>query len=161
MISDLNHKIAQAIQQQIAKVLGVKMQLEGIENKVFMDKLTKRDYAIAQAMWFAQYSDQMNILERFKYRDNAKNYSHWENAEFIHLLDQSAYETGDKRLATLEQAEEIFLDEMPIAPIYHWEFSYMVQPYLNDVGLSPIGDVYFHDIDVAKNLRSYENIAAK
>jgi oligopeptide transport system substrate-binding protein len=161
IISDVNHKIAQAIQQQIAKALGIKMQLEGIENKVFMDKLTKRDYSIAQAMWFAQYSDQMNIFERFKYRDNAKNYSHWENKEFIELLDRSAYETGEDRLATLENAEEIFLDEMPVAPIYHWEFSYMIQPYLSDVGLSPIGDVYFHDIDVTKNLRNYGNIAVK
>lgn len=159
--NDLNNKIAQAIQQQISKVLGIKIKLEGMENKVFMDKLTKRDYLVAQALWVAQYSDQMNILERFKYKHNAKNYSDWENAEFIQLLDQSAFETGQKRLATLEKAEEIFLNEMPIAPIYHWEFSYMVQPYLNDVGLSPIGDVYFEDIDLAKNLRIHEHIAAK
>lgn len=160
-ISDADNKIAQAIQQQIFKTLGIKIKIEGVETKVFMDKITKRDYLVAQAMWFAQYSDQMNILERFKYKGNAKNYSHWENAEFIRLLDQSAFETGQERLATLEKAEEIFLNEMPVAPIYHWEFSYMVQPYLNDCGLSPIGDVYFHDIDVAKKLVHYEHIATK
>lgn len=159
--NDLNSKLAQAIQQQVAKVLGIKIKLEGMENKVFMDKLTKRDYLIAQSLWIAQYSDQINIFERFKYKHNAKNYSHWENAEFIQLLDQSALEKGRDRLATLEKAEEIFLNEMPIAPIYHWEFSYMVQPYLNDVGLSPIGEVYLEDIDVAQNLKSHEHIAAK
>ncbi len=159
--NDLNIKLAQAIQQQVAKVLGLKIKLEGIENKVFMDKLTKRDYLIAQSLCVAQYSDQMNIFERFKYKHNAKNYSQWENAEFTRLLDQSALEIGVDRLATLEKAEEIFLNEMPIAPIYHWEFSYMVQPYLNDVGLSPIGDIYFEDIDLVQDFRGHEHIAAK
>ncbi|MBI3236924.1 MAG: peptide ABC transporter substrate-binding protein, partial [Chlamydiales bacterium] len=142
-------KIAQAIQQQLIKTLGIHVILEGIETKIFMDNLVKRNYSVAQAMWIAQYNDQMNILERFKFRGNAKNYPQWENAEYIELLNKSAFETGETRLATLEKAEEIFLDEMPVAPIYHWEFSYMIQPHLNDFGLSPIGDIYLQDIEVS------------
>lgn len=159
--SDLTNKVAQAIQQQIAKVLGVKIVLERVENKVLLDKLTKRDYEMGQTMWWAQYNDQMNIFERFKYKDNAKNYSQWENAEFIRLLDQSALESGEARLATLEKAEEIFLEEMPVAPIYHYELSYLVQPYLHDIGLSPIGDIYFHDIDLTKKPNYAGQIAKK
>ncbi len=147
--ADMHHQIAQAIQQQISKTLGIKIKLEGMENKVLLDRLTKRDYVVAETVWVAQYNDQMNILERFKYRDNAKNYPSWENPDYIRLLDQSAFETGEERLATLEKAEEIFLDEMPVAPIYHWDFSYLVQPYLSDVGVSPIGDVLFQEIELA------------
>ncbi|MGE0631600.1 MAG: peptide ABC transporter substrate-binding protein [Parachlamydiales bacterium] len=160
-ISDVNGKIAQAIQQQIFKALGIKVKLEGVEFKVLMDKLTKRDYLIGQTMWWAQYNDPMNIFERFKYKENAKNYSHWENPEFIKLLDQSGLESGDVRIATLEKAEEIFVNDMPVAPIFHYDLCYMVQPYLNDITLSPIGDIYFQDIDVAKKFSRLELIAEK
>ncbi len=146
--SDLNHKIAQAIQQQWKQAFGIQIKLENVEHKVLMDKLVKRNYAFAQALWIAQYNDQMNILERFKFKTNVKNYPNWENPEYIRLLEQSAYENGLARAATLEKAEEIFIDEMPICPIYHWDAAYMLQPHLNDVSLTPIGDIVFEKLRV-------------
>jgi oligopeptide transport system substrate-binding protein len=150
--SDLNHKIAQAIQQQWLQNLGIRIQLENVEHKVLMNKLTKRDFALAQTIWLAQYNDQMNILERFKFKSNVKNYPNWENPEYIRLIEQSFYETGEQRVATLESAEQIFADEMPIAPIYHWEMAYMKQPHLEDIGLTPIGDVVFEKLSFKEKL---------
>lgn len=148
--SDINHKIAQAIQQQWLDVLGVHVKIENLEHKVLMDKLMKRDYSFAQSLWCAQYNDQMNILERFKHKTNAKNYPNWENPEFIRLLEASFYENGSKRAEMLELAEGIFLNEMPICPIYHWDMTYIVQPGLNNVGITPIGDIVFEELTIAK-----------
>ncbi len=144
--SDLNHKIAQAIQQQWAEAFGIELKLENVDHKILIDKMTKRDYIVAQTLWVAQYNDQMNILERFKFKHNAKNYPNWENADYIKLLEQSFYENGEQRLATLEKAEEIFLDEMPICPIYHWDMAFMVQSHLADVDITPIGDIVFENL---------------
>ncbi len=145
-ISDLNHKIAQAIQQQWQNILGIQIRIESLDHKILMDKLTKRDYGVAQNLWVAQYNDQMNILERFKYKTNAKNYANWENPEYIQLLEDSSYANGAKRDEILEKAEAIFLNEMPICPVYHWEMAYMIQPSLNEVGITPIGDVVFENL---------------
>ncbi len=149
--SDINHKIAQAIQQQWLDVLQVQVKIENLDYKVLMDKLVKRDYASAQSLWVAQYNDQMNILERFKHKTNAKNYPNWENTEFISLLDASFYESGAKRAEILEQAEEIFLNEMPICPIYHWDVAYIVQPHLDNVGITPIGDIVFEKLTIDRD----------
>ena len=146
--SDLHHKIAQALQRQWVETLGIEIALENAENKVLMNKLTHRDFSLAQTMWVAQYNDQMNILERFKFRDNAKNYAQWENQQFVDLLNHSFYQTGEERLSTLEQAEEIFLNEMPIAPIYHWDLAYMVNQDLKGVKLTPIGDIVFEALNL-------------
>lgn len=146
--SDINHKIAQAIQQQWFDVLGVQIKIENLEHKVLMDKLTKRDYFFAQSLWCAQYNDQMNILERFKHKTNVKNYPNWENPEFIRLLEASFYENGSKRAEILELAEGIFLNEMPICPIYHWDMTYIVQPHLDNVGITPIGDIVFEKLTI-------------
>lgn len=152
--SDVNHKIAQALQQRWQNTLGVQIKLVNIEYKVLMDKLIKRDYGFAQALWIAQYNDQMNILERFKYKTNAKNYPNWENPEYIRLIEQSFYENGTKRAQILEEAEGIFLSEMPVCPIYHWDSSYLVQPYLSDVAITAIGDIVFEDL----NLKSGDKV---
>jgi oligopeptide transport system substrate-binding protein len=146
--TDVYHKIAQAIQQQWQSALGVKIRIENFEQKVLMDKLVKRDYVFAQSLWLAQYNDQMNILERFKSKTNAKNYPNWENPEFIRLLEDSFYENGSKRAEILEKAEEIFLSEMPICPIYHWDMVYIAQPYLNNAEITSIGDLIFENLTI-------------
>ncbi len=150
--SELNYKIAQAIQQQWRNALGVHINIENLEQKILMDKLIKRNYHFAQSLWLAQYNDQMNILERFKSKRNVKNYPNWENAEFACLLEESFHENGFKRAEILEKAEEIFLREMPICPIYHWNMKYIVQPYLNNVGLTSIGDIVFENLTLERVL---------
>ncbi len=151
--SDVNHKIAQALQQQWHKALGVQIQIENIEHKVLMDKMVKRNYHFAQNLWVAQYNDQMSILERFKFKTNAKNYANWENPEYIALLEESFYVNGSKRAEILERAEGIFLNEMPICPIYHQEDAFIVQPYLSDVAISPIGDLVFEKLTLNEGNR--------
>jgi len=129
--SALNHKLAQALQQQWAKNLGVKVQLQQCEHKVFLDRLVNRDYALAQMFWFAQYHDPMSVLERFKYKNNPKNYCNWENPTYIHLLEQTASAINAKeRSHLLDAAESLLLNEMPMTPIYHWKTVFMVKDHV-------------------------------
>ncbi|PWU15026.1 MAG: hypothetical protein C5B45_03375 [Chlamydiae bacterium] len=72
----------------------------------------------------------MSVLERFKYKSYATNFSNWENPEYIKLLDRSFYEEADKRLQTLEQAEKLILNEMPVIPLYHEDYVYIINPRL-------------------------------
>ena len=56
------------------------------------------------------------------YSDNGgNNDTVWENAEFKKLLDDPKKNLDpDKRLEMLKHAEEIFIDEMPVIPIYFY-----------------------------------------
>ena len=145
--TELDHKIAQALQQQWKIALGVHVKLANVERKVLLDMLTKRNYAMAQTTWYAQYSDQMNLLERYISRDNVKNYAHWENPEFVSLLNKSFFATSpEERLAILEQAEEIFVDDIPITPIYHKNAITLFKPYIKNVRYTPIGNLCFEQI---------------
>ena len=129
--SDLNHKLAQALQQQWAKNLGVKVQLQHCEHKVFLDKLVSRDYTMAPMFWFAQYHDPMSVLERFKYKKNPKNYCDWESPTFISLLEQTASDVTDQEhLKILEAAEALLLKEMPLTPLYHWKTVFMTKDHV-------------------------------
>jgi ABC-type oligopeptide transport system substrate-binding subunit len=73
----------------------------------------------------------MSVLERFKYKTQVKNFTNWENSEYIQLLDRSFYEQEATRLHTLEEAEKLFLKEMPLIPLCHMDLVYIVNPRLN------------------------------
>ncbi len=142
--SETHHKIAQALQQQWHEILGIKVELESVDKKILMHLLKSRNYQIAQSFWMAQYNDPMNIFERFKYRDNVKNYPNWENAEYAELLTLSCEaRTDEERFELLERAEAILINEMPVAPIYHWNSAYICKPHIKSFGLAPIGNGFF------------------
>lgn len=138
--SETNDKIAQAIQQQIKNALGIKVNLLNTEHKILLDKLSKRQYDIAQTFFVAQYNDQMSILERFAHKENIKNYPGWEDMRYLRLLTRSNSEFAlEARHQTLEEAEEIFIDQMPLAPLFHMNCVFLIQPYIRDVAFTPMG----------------------
>jgi oligopeptide transport system substrate-binding protein len=136
--SDRHHQIAQALQQQWKEVLGVEVQLETMEFKILMDRLCKRDYQFGQNMWAAQYHDPMNIFERFYSKSQPKNYPGWENPLYQKLLDKSFYASVQERAELLATAESLFLEEMPLSPIYHWNMIYITQPKLPEEVISQV-----------------------
>lgn len=145
--SEVSGKIAQTLQQQWFKALGVHVKIEQVEYKILLDKLAKRSYMAAQGIWLAQYQDQMNILERFKSKKNVKNYAGWENEAFTKLLEDSNYAcTEEERLQILEKAESIFVDHMPVCPIFHWKTALLTQPYLKIPSCSPAGGTFFEKL---------------
>jgi oligopeptide transport system substrate-binding protein len=132
--NERNHKIAQAIQQQWQDVLGVTVILENTESKVFLERRKNVDYMVANSSWIGDFSDPINFLDVFKYKDNGLNNTNWESAKYIALLDRS--ERGEKRGLYLEEAEAVLLDDMPIAPIFYYSFCYLKQPYVEGAFIS-------------------------
>ncbi len=137
---EVNHKLAQVLQEQWKKTLGIEVNIEKQEHKILLDRLTSRNYDLATSFWFAQYKDPMSIFERFKFKNNAKNYPDWENGEYTELMNQSAYDASpEKRAKTFARAEALLLEEMPLAPIYHWQTSFMMKDHLALHDLEPSG----------------------
>jgi len=150
-MNDVNHKIAQELQQQWYRVLGVHIELQNCERTIFLDNLQRAEYDMALAFLHAQYNDQMNILERFKRKSNPKNYCNWENEQYVSFLNQAMNAaTEDERMAYMESAERVLLDEMPITPVYHWSTTFVKQPYVENIAFSPLGAVHLPSIKVHK-----------
>jgi oligopeptide transport system substrate-binding protein len=137
-------KIAQAIQDMWKKNLGINVKIENQEWKVYIDKLHSGDYQIGRMGWLGDFNDPINFLELYKDKYGGNNDTFWENAEFKKLLDESSKEADpEKRLQLLKDAEEIFIDEMPVAPIYFYTNTWLQAENLKGVVVSGLGDVQF------------------
>lgn len=131
--------IAQAVQDMWKKNLGIEVTLENSEWKVYLDKLGNGDFQIGRMGWIADFNDAINFLEIFETK-GGNNYTNWEKEEFADLLRQSRTETDpDRRQEILREAEKMYMDDMPIAPVYFYTNKYVHKDYVHDVDVSPLG----------------------
>jgi oligopeptide transport system substrate-binding protein len=134
-------KIAQAIQDQWKKAFDIEVGLENEEWAVYLEKINAGDYQVGRLGWLGDFNDAINFLEMYKEK-GGNNDTRWENAEFKSLLDQSTTEANvDKRLQLLKDAEQIIMDEMPVAPIYFYTFNWVKADYVKDVYIDGLGGV--------------------
>ena len=140
---EVNTKMAELLQEEWRSVLGANVQIEKMESKNLLFHLDNKKYQIGQASWLAFYTDPINILERFKLKENSKNYSGWEHPSYKHLITRSFEESMEERMMTFEKAEQLLIEEMPISVIHHWKYGYLKNAKLEGIFISPIGDIYF------------------
>lgn len=138
--NEINHQLAQVLQRQLKEALGIDLYLKSCGYGGLLNHLIGRSFTLAQTYWIAQYSDPMSILERFKLRDNAKNYPGWENPDYIDLLERSSVSKNcEERGTLLHLAETLLMKEMPVAPLYHWKTSFMLKDHLAHPPVAPRG----------------------
>lgn len=139
-----NATIAQAIQAQWEGGLGIRVELEAVEPKTFFQRISKREFQLAAGSWTADFNDPINFLEVFKYKDSGTNNTNWENVKYIDLLNQSALcRDSEERKGLLREAEQILMEQMPIIPIFHFALNYLQCDGLEEVALSPLGQIDF------------------
>ncbi len=142
--TERSHLIAQALEQQWYRALGIRVKLEAMEPKVYYDRVHKQNYQLAAGDWIADFNDPINFLNVFRYKKGSSNNTHWENAQFAELLYRSGMTLSQtERFDLLTQSERLLMDEMPILPIFHHTMLYVQQPQLQDVVLSHMGTIDF------------------
>lgn len=147
--NDRNRKISQAIQQQWNKAFGIVVSLESCETQVLYDKLRSGNYQLGLGSWYVDARDPINFLELFKSKDTPTNNTFWENARFAELLDMSSHEASpEERNKLLSKAEALLMEELPVAPLYHGSFNYLISPRLKNVGLSESGLMNFKNASI-------------
>jgi oligopeptide transport system substrate-binding protein len=142
--SEAHQKIAQAIQDMWKQNLGVEVTLDNAEWNVFLDKVNQMDYQVARMGWLGDFNDAMNFLEMYRDADGGNNNTGWESKEFQDLLAKSSTETDpEARQQLLKDAEAIFMEDMPVAPIYFYTNNWVQAENLKDVVVSGLGDVQY------------------
>ena len=121
--------VAENLQAQWKRTLGVTVQLENQEWKVYLKRLTSDPPPLFRLGWGADYPDPDNFMALFaSYSGN--NHTHWRHARYDALIAQAA-STADssQRLKLYNEAQRILTEEeVPIIPLFVVSHNYLVKP---------------------------------
>ena len=138
-----DHKlVAQAIQQDWAKI-GVNVNLENQEWKVFLSTRQQGGYQIARHGWGGDYVDPMTFLDLWV-TGGGNNDAGYSNPKYDELVNAAKVEADvNKRWDMLKEAEDILMEDMPIIPLYYYTKPKAMKPEVKGVRVSLLGHVFF------------------
>jgi oligopeptide transport system substrate-binding protein len=145
-------KIAEAIQQMWQDVLGVKVDVQTQEWKVFLKTLQTDSPQIWRLGWNADYPDANNFDREVFRSDSGQNYTKWKSDEYDKLVDEAARESNTaKRVALYRQAEDILVSkDAALIPIYWYTRLTMTKPYVQRTFSLSSGDERLEKWDMTK-----------
>jgi oligopeptide transport system substrate-binding protein len=117
----LNEDIAVEIQNMLSDALGVHIELQKQEWKVYLNSLSRLDYDFARSSWVGDYNDPNTFIDCFL-SGGGNNRTGWSSKEYDDLVAAAGMEADSaKRSQIFHQAEEILLNQgTPICPLYYY-----------------------------------------
>lgn len=140
------YMVVQEIQQQIKTVLDFTIGIQGMEYHCFMDKRNRGDFFLATGKWIAEYQHPVSFLKMFD--KNNGGATRWRNEEYHRLISKIILCDEKKALCL---AEKILDQECPIVPLYHFAYTYAINPRIKNVCPSLLGYVDLKEAYVAYN----------
>jgi oligopeptide transport system substrate-binding protein len=143
-------QIAQVLRRQWQENLGVDLELEAVEIKVFGERLHNHEFDVGRASWYGDYYDPSTFTDVFK-STSENNDSAYVSQPYDDLLKKAELETDpDKRYAILARAESMVLEDAPILPLYQYVGHYMYRPNVTGIPADPRLMVMLQFIDVKR-----------
>jgi oligopeptide transport system substrate-binding protein len=131
-------RMAEAIQAMWQRELGVRITIEPFEQKTWLQNQQSMSHTLGILGWTADYPDPITFFEIFR-TGNGNNWTGWGSKACDDLMDQAAV-TADPaaRLALLQKAEALMLEEAPLAPIVFRASTYLIHPAVKGWEASPL-----------------------
>ena len=91
--------------------LGISVELENMDWKVYLSRQNAMDYQISRAGWIGDYEDPNTFLDIMR-TGRGNNRTGWSNQEFDELVGKANATTDqEERYRLLGEAEKILIDE--------------------------------------------------
>lgn len=128
---DDNRLVAEKVQSLWKEHLGVDVNLENSEWKVYLKQLQNDAPQIWRLGWGADYPDPHNFLELFtSYSGN--NNTHWKNKEYDSLIENGSKEFDLNRRKEIYKKAQFILTEkdVPIMPLFYEAQNILIKDYV-------------------------------
>ncbi|KZL26392.1 ABC transporter substrate-binding protein [Pseudovibrio sp. Ad37] len=127
--SEAHKKIAIAMTQMWKQKLGVKVNMNNMEWKTFLNERGNQNFELARGAWCGDYNEASTFLDLM---DSGSGYNDgkFNNAEVDKLLADAKSSTQPQ--ANYTRIEEIMAAEMPVIPIYHYTNTFMMNAQLKN-----------------------------
>ncbi len=133
----VNTLIAENLQAQWKRTLGIDVRLDNVEWKVYLKRLEQDAPPMFRLGWGADYPDPDNFLALFT-ADSGNNHTRWANERYDRLVAAAASESDPvRRLAMYREAQRVLTEqEVPIVPLFTHSQNILVKPWVRGFDLN-------------------------
>ena len=118
--------------------LGIDLTLHNQEWKVYMDSQHSENFQFQRGGWIADYVDPHVFLDIWQ-TEGPNNNTNWGSSEFDTLLHTAlAAPTTEARFEIYQRMEALFLDAMPVMPIFFYTRPRLISPKVKHYFTTPI-----------------------
>lgn len=149
--NELHSIIAENLQNQWRKNLGLEPEIRNEEWKVYLKTLKNDTPQLFRLGWVADYPDPDNFMALW-YSYSEQNNTGWKNPEYDKLVQKAAGELDkDVRKALYDKAQRILVEEdVPFIPIYTNKQYFLLKPYVSGYTINPMQQWRFSDVTVER-----------
>ncbi|NFL35158.1 peptide ABC transporter substrate-binding protein [Clostridium botulinum] len=138
-----NGDIAQAMQDMWKTNLGINVELQSQEWKVFQTTRNAKQYEVGFHSWSGDYVDPMTFLDMWE-STSGQNCAGYNNPEYDKLIrDAKVEQDQTKRFEMLHQAEDMLMEDMFVIPLNYQVKAKGIKDYVKGVNITPLGFIYF------------------
>jgi len=141
--SEAHAQVGVLIQEMWSENLGFEIELGNEEWATFQDTRTDGAFDISRGGWLTDFMDPSGMIGIFT-QGNAYNDPDYFNQDFEDALkDARDATTAQAHFEALYEAHQIFMEDMPIIPIYHYNDVLMVSSKIEGWSRSVLGSIDF------------------
>ncbi|MCL2066494.1 MAG: peptide ABC transporter substrate-binding protein [Treponema sp.] len=120
--------------------LGVPVRVEVIPYNRYFQSMKESGYGVGSSTWIGDFADPYTFLQMWR-KDSNLNDARLNDEEYEKLMEKSMGEEGEKRLATLAEAEKLLLDRGSVLPISY-------SPAVNIVDTDELDGWFLNALDI-------------
>lgn len=142
--NEIHKTVAEAIQEMWKKNLGVAVELQNQEWKVFLQNRKVGNFMVARHGWVGDYEDPLTFMSLLE-SSNGNNDCKYTNPKYDEMVKQSYLEADPKkRMKLFHDMEKMVVEEdTVVAPLYFPPQYILAKPYAKGFVNTAIGLPYF------------------
>lgn len=147
-----NNLIAENLQAQWKRNLGLTVSLDNQEWKVYLKRLQTDPPLLFRLGWGADYPDPDNFMNLFT-TASGNNRTHWGNPRYDQLIRSASAETDpDRRQRAYDEAQKILLEEdVAIMPLFVATQNWLIKPYVRGIQINALELLILRDVRLEKS----------
>lgn len=128
------------------KDIGITCKMKIVDFREHLKAIEEGKASFFRLGWTVDYPDPDDFLYTNFHSSNINNgynFSHYSNIEVDKLLEQARFELNQNiRNELYQKAEQIILNDAPWVPVFYYTTHILVQDYVKNIKLTPLGIPY-------------------
>jgi len=138
--SENHKKLAVAIASMWKKTLGVEVTLENQEWKTYLESAREGNFQVSRSGWSGDYNEPSTFTSLME-GSNSTGGTLYQSAKYDKLVKQAIASTSEaERSQIYNQEEALLAKDMPIAPIYQYVQTRLVNPHVGGYAVNNAED---------------------